>query len=260
VTERSGIIFDLDGTVYRGDQLIPGARETIEKLRRWGYPLVFVTNALETPAEHAAKLTRFKIPTSPDEVITAPLLVTRYLGRHMPNATVFAISDPPLLTQLEANFRLSEDPEEIDVVIVSCDLDFNFRKLNIGFQALKRGARFLAINADATCPVPGGEIPDAGAIIGALEGCSKRKLELVIGKPSPMVVEAVLERLDKPAGDCLMVGDNLESDIVMGQRAGMSTVLVLTGVTQPADLAHAPIEPDHVLDSIAQLPQLLEKN
>ena len=69
------------------------------------------------------------------------------------------------------------------------------------------------------------------------------------------MVEAVLERLDKPAGDCLMVGDNLESDIVMGQRAGMSTVLVLTGVTRPADLAHAPIEPDHVLDSIAQLPQ-----
>ena len=258
MTERSGIILDLDGTVYRGDQLIPGAPEAIEKLRRWAYPLIFVTNALESPVEHAAKLTRFKIPTSPQEVVTAPLVVTHYLDRHMPGANVFAISDPPLLTQLEANFRLSEDPEEIDVVIVSCDLNFDFRKLNIGFQALKRGARFLAINADATCPVPGGEIPDAGAIIGALEGCSKRKLELVIGKPSRMVVEAVLERLGKPAGDCLIVGDNLESDILMGQRAGMSTVLVLTGVTRSADLASAQIKPDHVLDSIAQLPQLLE--
>jgi len=256
VTGRSGVIFDLDGTVYRGDQLIPGARETIERLRRRAHPIVFVTNALESPAAHAAKLIRLNVPASPDEVVTAPLVLTRYLNRHMPGATVFAISDPPLLEALSAGFRLSEAPEEIDVVVVSCDKTFDFRKLNVGFQALRRGARFLAINADPTCPVPGGELPDAGAVIGALEGCTRRKVELVLGKPSPLVAEAALERLGRRASECLLVGDSLEADVVMGHRAGMTTALVLTGVTRRADLAHAPVQPDYVLASIAEVPRL----
>jgi NagD protein len=257
VNERSGVIFDLDGTVYRGEQLIPGAREAVEELRRRAHPIVFVTNALESRAEHAAKLTRLNLPAHPDEVIGATLILTRYLSRHMPDATLFAISDPVLLGQLSTKFRLSEDPEEIDVVIASCDQTFDFRKLNIAFQALRRGARFLATNGDATCPVPGGELPDAGAVIGALEGCSKRKVELIAGKPSPLMVEAALERLGRPAGECLMVGDSLETDILMGHRAGMTTVLVLTGVTRRTDLAHAPVQPDFVLQSIAEVPRLL---
>ena len=237
--------------------MIPGAREAVERLRRWAHPIIFVTNALESSAEHAAKLTRFGIPTSPDEVVTAPSVLTRYLSRHMPGATVFAISDPPLLEALSANFRLGEDPAEIGVVVVSCDRTFDFRKLNIAFQALRRGARFLAVNADATAPVPGGEIPDAGAVIGALEGCSGRKVELVAGKPSPLVVEVALERLGRAASECLLVGDSLETDILMGHRAGMTTALVLTGVTRRADLAHAPVRPDYVLESIAGTPRLL---
>ena len=144
------------------------------------------------------------------------------------------------------------------MVIASFDRTFDYRKLNIGFQALRRGARFLATNADATCPVAGGEIPDAGAVIGALEGCSKRQVELVVGKPSPHIIEAALEQLDRPASHCLMVGDRLETDILMGQRAGMATALVLTGVTRREDLTHAPLQPDYVLDSIAELPGLLE--
>ncbi len=143
------------------------------------------------------------------------------------------------------------------MVVVSCDRTFDFRKLNIAFQALRRGACFLAVNADATAPVPGGKIPDAGAVIGALEGCSKRKVELVVGKPSPLMVEAALERLGRPASECLLVGDSLETDILMGHRAGMTTALVLTGVTRRADLAHPPVRPDYVLESIAGTPRLL---
>jgi arabinose operon protein AraL len=107
--------------------------------------------------------------------------------------------------------------------------------------------------------VAGGELlPDAGAVIGALEGCSGRKLEMVVGKPSPLAAEVTLERLERPAGECVMVGDNIESDILMGRRAGMTTVLVLSGVTQREDLAHACVQPDYVLESIASLPGLLD--
>jgi HAD superfamily hydrolase (TIGR01450 family) len=108
---------------------------------------------------------------------------------------------------------------------------FDYRKLSIGFQALKRGARFWATNADPTWPEAGGEIPDAGAIIGALEGCTRRKVEWIAGKPSPLVVKAVLERLRRSTRECLIVGDSLESDITMGKQAGIATALVLTGVT-----------------------------
>ena len=252
-----GVIFDLDGTVYLSDHLIPGARQVIEQLRGRGHRMVFVSNKpLQSRTDYAAKLTRLGVPTHPDDVINSSLVLTRYLSREMPGATVFAIGEPPLLEELAGGFRLSEDPDEIEVVIASFDRTFDYRKLNIGFQALRRGARFFATNADATCPVAGGEIPDAAAVIGALEGCSKRKVELVVGKPSPLIVEVALEQLGLPAGECLMVGDRVETDILMGHRAGMTTALVLTGVTRRADLAHAPAQPDYVLDSIAEVPRL----
>jgi NagD protein len=221
--------------------------------------MVFVSNKpLQSRADYAAKLTRLGVPTHPDDVINSSLVLTRYLSRQMPGATVFAIGEPPLLEELAAGFRLSEDPDEIEVVIASFDRTFDYRKLNIGFQALRRGARFFATNADATCPVAGGEIPDAAAVIGALEGCSKRKVELVVGKPSLLIVEVALEQLGLPAGECLMVGDRVETDILMGHRAGMTTALVLTGATRRADLAHAPAQPDYVLESIAEVPALFD--
>jgi HAD superfamily hydrolase (TIGR01450 family) len=257
MTKPRGIILDLDGTVYRGEQLIPGARESVEWLRKREHPLVFVTNAIETLAEHVDKLAGLGLPARPEEIINAPLVLIRHLSRVMPNAVVFPISDPPLREQLAPHFRLSENPDEIDVVIASTDRAFDYRKLNIGFQALKRGARFWATNADPTWPQAGGEIPDVGAIIGALEGCSLRKVELVTGKPSHLVVEAALERLRRAAGECIIVGDSLASDIEMGCQAGMTTVLVLTGVTQRADLDHASVRPNHILDSIAEVPGLV---
>jgi HAD superfamily hydrolase (TIGR01450 family) len=197
------------------------------------------------------------VPASSDEIINPPLVLIRHLSRVSPNAVVFPLGDPPLIEQLAFHFHLSENPEEIDVVIASCDRTFDYRKLTIGFQALKRGARFWATNADPTWPEAGGEIPDAGAIIGALEGCTRRKVEWVAGKPSPLVVEAALERQRRSTHECLIVGDSLESDITMGKQAGIMTALVLTGVTHRADLDHAPVQPDHVLASIAELPRLI---
>jgi len=260
--EPLGIIIDIDGTVLRGEHIIPGARQTIDALRLQGHPLIFITNALESPEEQVARLAKAKIKSSPDEILTAPLLLQCYLRDNLPEATVFVISDPPLPEMLSAEMRFSEDPNEIDAVIVSCDRNFNYYKLNIGFQALRRGAHFLAVNADATCPLPDGEIPDAGAVIGALEGCIKRSPELVFGKPSHLIATAALKWLNRPAEECLIIGDSLESDMLMGHHTGMTTALVLSGVTQRDDLAHAPMQPDHVLESITdalQIPEIVSK-
>ena len=253
-----GLILDIDGTVLRGDRTIPGAKETITELRRQGYPVVFVTNALENPDKQADRLTSVGVLATAEEIITAPQVLKAYLSEHMPSATINVISDSPLPEELSQDFRISDDPEEIDAVIVSCDQNFTYHKLNIGFQALRRGARFLAVNVDATCPLLDGEIPDAGAVIGALEGCSGRVPELVFGKPSSLIVKASLERMKLSATQCLVVGDSLGSDILMGQQAGITTALVLTGVTRKEDLHHTEIQPDHVLESITEVPNLLE--
>jgi HAD superfamily hydrolase (TIGR01450 family) len=259
MNKPQAIILDLDGTVHRSGLPIPGAAAAITELLQRRHPLIYVTNALESPDHYAAALNRIGVPARASQIVTAPMVLTRHLSLHMPDATLYVISDPPLPESLSRQFRLSEDPQEIDAVVISCDQEFDSRKLNIGFQALRRGARFLAINADATCPVPGGVIPDAGAIIGALHGCSKREVELIAGKPSSIMTAAILEAAQRPSGECWMVGDSLETDILMGQRAGMSTALVLTGVTQPSDLQHLAYRPDHVLESLSGLPALLEQ-
>jgi HAD superfamily hydrolase (TIGR01450 family) len=137
--------------------------------------------------------------------------------------------------------------------VASFDRTFTYRKLDIGFQALRRGAGFYATNGDATLPVEGGEVPDAASMIAALEACSGRSVDLVVGKPSRVVVDTALRRLGVPAESCFMIGDRLETDILMGQRAGMTTALVLTGVTDIAKVDESPIRPDHVLDSIGDL-------
>ena len=254
-----GFIFDLDGTVYLGENAIPGAPETIAGLRKRGCKVVFLSNKPLQPREvYAEKLTHLGIPTSPDDVINSSLVLSHYLVREMPEATVFVIGEQPLLDEMAAaGLAISDNPKEIDVVIASFDRTFDYRKLNIGYQALRLGARFFATNADRTCPVEGGQIPDAAAVIGALEGCTGRKVELVAGKPSAMIVAMALEQLGVQAQACLMVGDRLETDMLMGVQAGLSTALVLTGVTKRGDVLHSQVRPDFILESISDISSLL---
>jgi len=262
--ELQGIISDLDGTIYRGEKAIPGAPEVIRRVREKGIKVVFISNKpLERREAYAEKLTQLGIPTRPEEVVNSSLVMARYLAREMPGAVVFVIGEQPLLEELAAaGMRFSENPSEIEAVIASFDRTFDYRKLNIAFQALKRGARFLATNADASCPVEGGEIPDAGAVIGALKGCTGRDVELVVGKPSTLMVQTALEMLGLPPEQCLIVGDRLETDILMGKQAGLVTALVLTGVTDAQTLAKSPIKPDYILGSIHDLvthPELIRR-
>jgi ribonucleotide monophosphatase NagD (HAD superfamily) len=153
----------------------------------------------------------------------------------------------------DAGFRLTEEPGEIEFVVASFDRTFEYRKLQLAFGAIRAGARFVATNADRYCPVPGGGLPDAAAVIGAIEGCTGKQVEVVVGKPSPITVRAILERLRLPASECIVVGDRLETDVRMGQEAGMATAVVLTGVTTPELLAASDIRPDYVLHGLDEL-------
>lgn len=250
-----GYIFDLDGTIYRGEALIPGAKDVVETLRADGCRMVFVSNKpLEPSTRYAKKLTRLGIPTPPEDVINSTQALIYYLREHHPQARLFVIGEEPLLDEFrEAGFALIEAVEEIEVVVASFDRTLDYAKLNMAHQALVRGARFYATNADRTCPVQGGEIPDCAGVIAFLEATTGRQIELVAGKPSRHILSAALERVDVDAGHCLMVGDRLATDIRMGNRVGMDTALVLTGVTARDDLAASDIRPTYVLDSVADV-------
>jgi NagD protein len=153
---------------------------------------------------------------------------------------------------------LTEEPAEIDTVVAAFDRTFDYRKWNIAFQAIKfHGAHFVATNPDRTCPVEGGEIPDCAGIIAALEVTTGIKCELIAGKPSPMMIQAGAALLGVPPDQCLVVGDRLETDILMGREAGAKTAVVLTGVTRREHLATSPVQPDYVLENIGGILDLL---
>jgi HAD superfamily hydrolase (TIGR01457 family) len=250
-----GFIFDLDGTVYLGEKLLPGADQVIRLLRETGRKVVFLSNKpLQTRENYAEKLTRLGVPTTPTEVINSSFVMTRYLLKRAPGARLFVIGESPFIKELErAGFPMSDDPDRIEWVIAAFDRTFDYRKLNIAYQAIKRGAHFIATNPDRTCPVEGGEIPDCAGIIAAIEAVTQKRVEAVVGKPSPIIIEVALEVLGLRASECILIGDRIETDIRMGKESGMATGLVLTGVADEAALEASPLKPDYVFASIADL-------
>ncbi|MGH7325259.1 MAG: HAD-IIA family hydrolase [Candidatus Rokuibacteriota bacterium] len=250
-----GWLFDLDGTVYRGPALIPGARDTILALRAAGRRVAFLSNKpLQTRADYAATLTALGIPTGADEVITSSLVLARHLHTLDPGAPLFVIGEPPLMAELAAQgFEVRPD-HHVRWVVIAFDRTFDYAKLNTALQAVTRsGARLIATNPDRTCPTAEGEIPDCAGMIAAVEAVTGRTVEMIVGKPSPIILDVALATLGVTADDCVIVGDRLETDIVMGKRRGLGTVLVLSGVTRADDPRIAELAPDAVIGSIGEL-------
>ena len=249
-----GWLLDLDGTVYLGDRLIPGAAECLATLRAAGRRIAFLTNKpLQTRAEYAAKLTRLGVPAAPDDVVNSSLVLARYLRDRDPGAPVFVIGEPPMLEEMRAHgFEVRAD-ERVRWVVIAFDRTFDYAKLNTALQAVKRGARLIATNPDRTCPVEGGEIPDCAGMIAAVEAVTDKKVEVIVGKPSPIILEMALGALGVRADETAIVGDRVEIDMVMGRRLGLGTVLVLSGITRADDPRIAAVAPDHVVRSIGDL-------
>lgn len=265
-----GLVMDLDGTVYLGDAALPGAVEGIAELRRQGRRILFVSNKpLEPRDAYARKLTRLGIPATPDDVITSGFVLGDHLARTEPRLNLYVVGEENLLNELRGhglkivNEFMDQDPlaviqpRGVDAVVVAFDRTLNYRKLNTAYQALRSGARFFATNADKVCPMPDGAIPDAGGTIAALEHMTGRKVELLAGKPSPLITDVAMHKLKLPAERVMMVGDRLETDILMGQRAGMLTAVTLTGVSTREDAARVPSPPDFVIENIGELPGIV---
>jgi 4-nitrophenyl phosphatase len=253
-------LFDLDGTVYLGDQLLPGARRLVEALRERGLPVRFLSNnPTRDPGQYAAKLGSMGLPTPVTEIVNTVVTMTRWLLDNAPDAVVYPISEPPLIRALEeAGIRTSSDPAEIDIVVASYDRSFTYEKLQVAFDAIwyHRRARLVATNPDRFCPFPGGRgEPDCAAITAAVEACTGARCEATVGKPDPAMLHAALAGLPVAVGDCVMVGDRLSTDIRMALDTGMPAALVLTGETSAEDLQGIapPDTPELVLDRVDRL-------
>jgi NagD protein len=251
---QRGWLFDLDGTIYLGDALIPGADAVVAALRAEGRRVAFLSNKpLQTRADYAEKLTRLGIPAAADEVINSSLVLARHLTTLDPGAPVFVIGEPPLIAELRAHgFEVRPDAR-VRWVVIAFDRTFDYAKLNTALQAVRGGARLIATNPDRTCPTAEGEIPDCAGMTAAVEAVTGHTVEIVVGKPFAIILDVALRALGVAPTDCVVVGDRLETDIAMGKRHGLATVLVLSGVTRADDPRIAEVAPDLVLPSVRGL-------
>lgn len=225
-------IFDLDGTIYRGEHLIANADKTINHLKLLNKKIVFVSNKTTgTAKDYYLLLKNWGLNVEENEIINSTIVASNYLSHNFNGEVFFAIGEDSFINEIEkSNLKYSTIPEEINIILVTLDRTLNYKKLEIAARALERGARFFAANIDDTCPVDEGEVIDAGSTISALQKRTHRKLELHFGKPSEFMFNEIKNRLQFIPLKTLLIGDRLETDIRMGNEFGIDTVLVHTGV------------------------------
>jgi glycerol 3-phosphatase-2 len=251
-----GLLIDLDGVVWIGREPVPGAPEVLAALLAAGKPIVFVTNNPgKFPAAYAERLRGLGVEVDAQQIVTAGVVAARLAGEAAgPGGGVFVIGGAPLKEMVAATgARLLEGEEgrEAGVVVVSGHRDFNYAELLSAKRALDGGAALFATSHDPTMPMPGGEWPGTGAILAAVETASGRAAEIA-GKPERHLFEMALAALGD-SSRVAMVGDRISSDIDGGRRAGLETILVLSGTTTREQAEAAEPPPDHVVDDLTAL-------
>ena len=232
IDKYDGFIFDLDGTIYLGDKLIPNADKVVAKIKSANKKVVYITNKTTgTVKEYCKFLKHNNLNINENEIVNATLVTKKYVAEKHSGEKFYAIGEQIFVEEIKsAGLSYSQNPDEINIVLITLDRTLNYKKLEIAAQALDNGARFYAANIDDTCPVEGGEILDAGSTISALEKRTHFKLEKHFGKPSKYMMEEILKKIKIPKEKCLLIGDRVETDIVMGNSFGIDTALVSTGV------------------------------
>jgi len=253
-----GALVDMDGTVYRGAEPVPGADAAVEWLRDAGVPVLFLTNSATSSVDsHVDRLDRCGIEARPSDVLSSAESTAAYVADRRPDAPTFVVGEEPLVEALCHNgVSLVESPARAEVLVVGLDRGVTYDTLTGALRAATADL-YVATNPDATRPGDGGLVPSTGALLGAIEGMTGREPDAVVGKPSEHTARVAAARLGVDPADCLVVGDRLDTDVRMGRDAGMTTVLVLSGVADRDALAASDVEPDHVLDSVAELPSVL---
>jgi HAD superfamily hydrolase (TIGR01458 family) len=246
-----GLIMDIDGVFYHANEPIPGAAETLAEIRRRNIPFRLLTNITRrSPSTIARQLEQMGYDFAPEEILTASHITAQYLRRLPGRPRCWILLEGDGLDLFHGLELSDQDPDY--VVLGDLREKFTYDLLNRVLAALWKGARFLAMQADTHDAASGSPTVNVGGWLALLERASGRKA-LLIGKPSCLAFQVALEELALPASQVAMVGDRVAADVVGGWHAGLRTILVRTGHFRPEDLAKSPVQPDLVLDSLADL-------
>ncbi len=259
-------LLDLDGVIYRGEQLLPGARELVEWLDATGRKVLYLSNnSVATPDEVGAKLKRLGMPHPEGRVFTAGLAATQMVAHRFPGGSVYVLGLPAVQGMAEAAglrvIRDEDSEEQPDAVLVGLDRTLTYARLRRALRAIMAGAAFFSVNRDPRLPVEDGYEPGTGAIAAALEYATGKRAEIA-GKPAPGIVLEAMRLLDAQPKETLMIGDGLDLDIVAGHAAGVTTALVLTGLTsaEQAQAATGERKPDVMYPDLTALLRSAQEN
>lgn len=249
---RKGFLIDMDGVIYRGPELIPGAAEFIASLRRSRIPFMFLTNnSQRTRRDVAMKLTRMGVAVEDKHIFTCAMATARFLASQKPHGTAYVIGEGGLLNALHSNGYAIVDRSP-DYVVVGEGRTLSFEMLEQAVQMVLDGAKLIATNLDPNCPTNSGTRPGCGAIVSLIEKATGIQA-FSVGKPSPVMMRMARKELGMATSETIMIGDTMETDIQGGVQMGYKTILVLSGGSKREDLAKFAYQPDLVIDSVADL-------
>lgn len=255
----SAFIFDMDGVLYRGQRGLPGVQECFTAIERRGAAYVLATNnSMASPEEYTARLAGMGIAAAADRIQTSGTATRDYLLERLPHgAPVYVVGMPGLRHQIHdvGGFAVADPVEggtDTAAVVVGLDQQFTYDKLKAAFFAIRGGAIFIATNIDSTLPTETGFVPGAGTVVAAIQTAVAQQ-PVVIGKPSPEILIQAARELGATPDQTVMIGDRLDTDILAGNRAGMLTAMVLTGVSSAEDIADSEAKPDLVFPGLPEL-------
>lgn len=250
---KMGFLIDMDGVVYRGTELIPGAVEFVDLLHKRDIPFMFLTNnSQRTPMDIATRLQRMGFQIGAEHVFTSALATASYLSQHKPQGTAYVIGEGGLLNALD-RVGIAIVDHNPDFVVVGEGRTINLESIEKAVQMVINGAKLIATNLDPSCPTQdGGVRPGCGAFVKMLEEATGFRA-FSPGKPSPVIFREARKRLGLSSGETIMIGDTMETDILGGNQLGFRTILVLSGGTKRGEIERFAYGPDVVLDSVAQI-------
>jgi NagD protein len=249
---RRGFLIDMDGVIYRGSELIPGADVFVNRLLQEEIPFVFLTNnSQRTRRDVATKLRRLGIAVEEHHVFTCAMATARFLAQQKPRGTAFVIGEGGLLTALHQNGYSIVDHAP-DYVVVGEGRTVTLEMLELAVQMILEGAKLIATNLDPNCPTRHGTRPGCGATVAYLETATGKRA-FSVGKPSPVMMRVARKELRLASSETIMIGDTMETDILGGVQMGYYTVLVLSGGTRKSDLDKYAFRPHQIIDSVADL-------
>ena len=260
LTDCRLFLLDMDGTLYLGDEVFPGAVDFIHTLAQTGRQYIYLTNnSSRAGTDYITRLQRLGFPCEAENVFTSGMATALYLQQHHPGAPVYLVGTRAFRGELERyGIRLVEEGAE--VVVAGFDTELVYEKLDKACHFLRRGAAFIAANPDWVCPMPDDEVlPDCGSIC-ALLTASSGKEPTYIGKPNRNMIDVISKMTGIPNGKICAVGDRLYTDIAVAQNAGAVSVLVLSGETDMAMVDAAQRKPDYILPSVRELHEVLRQD